>query len=347
MVLNLCFCFVSVPRIVCSVESETPEDLVPSRTGFHFSEKYCPVTGPERPPPRQDLLAASWKLTRQLTPSLARPVGEAPGDYLCSMNGHGMQQPMTSSLGSSGRVAGDVDPYNEAWKPQDDRVRMVKISSSGKTNGVIEPPTVDVEARAAASVMARGAKSHSERIGTYERQRVERCLVLHYLREATMPWTGQETCHPPESNGTTAARLLAAMRKRPWEGTPNAGTLEEWRAWLDHLEPTLERHLRWLVVDGLAARSDSNGAASGGGDKEEARYVAVVSTVGGTDFDIWTGRQGSAGHLAYVSAGLTGARTGDDGVLGTGTNSSFGLPMVNGGIRVMKSRPIKMVKPWR
>lgn len=324
-------CFVSVLRIVCSVESESPEDLVPSRTGFHFSEKYCPVTGPERPPPRQDLLAASWKLTSQFTPSLTRPVGEAPGDHLCSTTGHGVQQPMSSSLGSSDRVAGDVSQYNGAWKPN---------SSSKKTNGTIEPPAVVIETRAAESAMVRRAKSHSERIGTYERQRVERCLVLHYLREATMSWTGQP-------NGTTSARLLAAMRKRPWEGAPNAGTLEEWRAWVDHLEPTLERHLRWLVVDGLAARSDSNGDTSGGGDKEQARYVAVVSRAGETDFNIWTERHGSAGHLACVSAGRTGARTGDEGVLGTGTNSSFGLPMMNGGVRVMKSRPIKMVKPWR
>lgn len=323
-------CFVSVPRIVCSVDSESREDIVPSRTGFHFSEKYCPVTGPKRPPPRQDLLAASRKLTSQFTPSLTRPVGEATGDQLCSITGHGVQQPMTS-LGSSDRVPGDVNQCNRAWKLD---------SSSRKTNGAIEPPAVVIETRAMESAVVKLVKSHSERIGTYERQRVERCLVLHYLREATKSLTGQP-------NGTTAARLLATMKKRPWEGTPNAGTLEEWRAWVDHLEPTLERHLRWLIVDGLAARLDSNGDASDGGDKEQARYVAVVSRAGETDFNIWTGRHGSAGHLACVSAGRTEARTGDEGVRGTGTNSSFGLHMMNGGVRVMKSRPIKMVKPWR
>ncbi|CAN0199599.1 unnamed protein product [Scytosiphon promiscuus] len=152
------------------------------------------------------------------------------------------------------------------------------------------------------------------------------------------------------------------MRERPWEGQLGRGTAQDWAEWLEHLEPTLERHLRWLTVDGLAVEL---GAADGRA-RGETRFVALAKPLAGSPF--YTdgvevgerlrvqaeevaaagepGGQESAGRLAAPVAGGRAAAAG--GAAGPGAGTLAGGPsMLAGGMRIMKSRPIKMVKPWR
>ena len=339
--------------MVCRVEeSEASQYISPSRTGFHFSEKYCPVTGPERPPPRQHLLTASLKFTSVLTsPPLTRPSGEASGGPSCLPNGLVAQAPGMSST-TWVASAWDAPVRYYGWESSDAGDRSTIRPGLSKSNGAVELPpapngpmameTGSTALRASLDPR-RTSSPHYLRVGTYERQREERYLVLHYLKEATAPRSGKGTRSALHSNGITASRLLAAMRKRPWEGRPNASTPQEWRAWVNHLEPMLERHLRWLTVDGLAARLDSDGVAPEGGCKEEARFVAVDPNDGEAAFGFQAEGQRVFGHFA----GGRGASAECDGVPGTSASSGVGLSMMTGGVRIMKSRPIKMVKPWR
>lgn len=193
------------------------------------------------------------------------------------------------------------------------------------------------------------------RVGTYERQRKERDLILRYLRAATLsqrdgavPRAVGPHHYPPEIAGTTesgssardpptnvegvtAAELLAGMRERPWEGEAETGTALEWREWVEHLEPILERHLVWLTVDGLAARvCRANGDAG-------ARFVAVAP-VGGERGVLGAGGQAS-------SVGHDGLPVG--GSVAAGRAGGGGSCVLAGGMRIMKSLPLKMVKPWR
>lgn len=223
-------------------------------------------------------------------------------------------------------------------------------------------------------------RTSSRRVGTYERERQQRCSVLHYLTLATTPQPPRvavadssaagdadagaaaaaaakaaspspaasgATAHP---DGATAAALLATMRERPWQGRPIAGTAQDWAEWLRHLDPTLERHLRWLVVDGLALQSNRDGVG------KEARFVAVRPPPPaeherkGREEDeeeaVEPGGQASAGRLAAPATGGKAAVGG--GAAGPGADTlAASSSMLAGGRRIMKSRPIKMVKPWR
>lgn len=324
--------------VLCRTEPKSRENATPPRTGFHYSEKYCPVTGPERPPPRQDLLSASFKLTSLLTPSLARSGGGASaggGPWLvgvqqatsAEMNGHGCIGAEAARGGRGGR--GYAGGGGDKW---------------AGSNGTMKPPLASSPAPAAVRTSASsqaidqpmGRSQRFRRFGTYEREREERGLVLHYLTAAT---TSSYNPH-----GATAAGLLAAMRERPWGGRPSAGTPQEWREWLEGLEPTLERHLRWLTVDGLAARLDRNEDRPVDGGRG-ARFVAVLPAAGVMEDGTEAGGQELVGRLAGPSSGGKAAAGG--GADGAGAAAAFGVSMLSGGVRIMKSRPIKMVKPWR
>lgn len=160
------------------------------------------------------------------------------------------------------------------------------------------------------------------------------------------------TSVPPHPAGATASELLAAMRESPWQGWPSAGagTRREWAAWLERLTPTLERHLRWLAVDGLALQSNGGGdslaLAPGGG--VPSRFLAVLPDAG-QEAGAEPGGNESAGRLSsFPAGGRAVAAGGAGGGPGAGPGSPVaGASLLAGGMRFMKSRPIKMVKPWR
>lgn len=251
-------------------------------------------------------------------------------------------------------------------------------NSNRKGNGAAATPTPTPTGRDK-------PRASPRRVGTYERERQQRCSVLHYLTLATTPQrlraaaspadgaearataaadAANDAASPPpppatsatiaHPDGATAAALLATMRERPWEGRPSTGTAQDWAEWLEHLDPTLERHLRWLVVDGLAMQSNRDGG-------KEARFVAVqppspAGPAGPTppaareeeedDDTVEPGGQASAGRLAAPVTGGKAAAAG--GASGPGADTlATSSSMLAGGVRIMKSRPIKMVKPWR
>lgn len=168
---------------------------------------------------------------------------------------------------------------------------------------------------------------------------------------AASPPPTSGTAHP---DGATATALLATMRERPWEGLPSAGTAHDWAELLEHLDPTVERHLRWLVVDGLAVQSNRDGG-------KEARFVAVQPTSmppaplppaekkGREEEEtVEPGGRASAGRDAAPAAVTGGKAAAAGGAAGPGADTLAARPsMLSGGVRIMKSRPIKMVKPWR
>ena len=271
-------------------------------------------------------------------------------------------------------------------------------SSNGKGKGAMAAATTAtaaVTAAAAAAVAEKAAstgpdkpRTSPRRVGTYERERQQRCSVLHYLTLATTPQPLEAAASPADSaelgaaaataadaaqdaaspspptsatthpDGATAAALLATMRERPWEGRPSTGTVQDWAEWLEHLDPTLERHLRWLVVDGLAVQSNRDRDRG-----KEARFVAVhplptsqpqpqpqpphfEKENEGEEETVEPGGQASAGRLATPVTGGKAATAG--GAAGPGADIlAAGSSMLAGGVRIMKSRPIKMVKPWR
>lgn len=258
-----------------------------------------------------------------------------------------------------------------------------KWSSSNGTNGK-RRDSAESSAGAASSGPLHQPRTSHRRVGTYERERQQRCSVLHYLTVATMPQRGTKQAASPANgaseggaaagegaaatagggeadatngaasssspsatsgavahpDGATAAGLLAAMRERPWEGRPSAGTAQDWAEWLEYLDPTLERHLRWLVVDGLAVQTNRDG-------EQEARFVAVrPPPQEQEDEAAEPGGQESAGRLSAPATGGRAAAGG--GGAGPGADKlAPGSSMLAGGVRIMKSRPIKMVKPWR
>lgn len=242
------------------------------------------------------------------------------------------------------------------------------------SNGKVKAPTESESAAAGRAKRGGDLGQRSEgrrRFGTYERERQQRCSVLHYLTLATTPQpadAGADTAAahhgaPPTSmiathpRGATASALLAVMRKHPWEGRPGAGTAKDWAEWLEHLEPTLDRHLRWLAADGLAAEWNT------GNEEEGPRYLAVARSPSEMALSraveeerarahaeemaaVEPGGQESAGRLAAPVAGGRVAAAG--GAAGPGADTvAAGPSMLAGGVRIMKSRPIKMVKPWR
>lgn len=327
--------------VVCRSESSSSEEPTPPRTGFHYSEKYCPVTGPERPPPRQDLLTASFKLTSLLTPSLAR-----------SASGAGIAGGEANR--DSGHESGDAgDGETERWADSKGAARRPAVLTGAGLAGA---------AAMASSTTDQRSPTLHRRVGTYEREREKRGLVLHYLTVATTPQPTKVTpsndadetsssaataSKPSHPDGATAAALLTAMRERPWEGRPNAGTPQEWEEWLKHLEPTLERHLRWLTVDGLASRSNADWDDPANG-KREARFVAELPDAERDEEGTEAGGTASAGRLHVSSSGGKVVAAGGAGGQGAGAfTAAAGLSMFAGGMRIMKSRPIKMVKPWR
>lgn len=392
-----------------------------SRCGFHFSEKYRPVTGPERPPRRQDLLTASLKLTSWITP--ARPRSGSAGAALPTAVGASTttatanpprgvpaalaeQQRVGATVGTTPPEeseshhtrggSGDGGRPARAWSERQE-VDLLD-QKAGASGGAVKNAHINYTGangtRTSAalasdfgghprlqsdySTVRRAAVPASRRIGTYEREREERGLVLHYLRAATVSQRStsvaahgssestagtsraavaaggaaangpSDAASAPTNEGTTAAALLLSMRERPWEGRPNAGSPKEWSEWLEQLEPTLERHLRWLTVDGLAARSsgDRSEASGGGRGGEEVKFSAVLSAA--PDMPAGGGGQASAGRQAGLSAGGSAAAMaaagGEGGAAGAGGGGSC---VLTGQMRIMKSRPIKMVKPWR
>lgn len=253
---------------------------------------------------------------------------------------------MSNGLASGFRGGG------EGWSSANQRADKDFVLSNGTSK-----PSV---AMAVSSTVAnrRQPSALQRRRGTYEREREERGFVLHHLtivttsrptksagnRESSNANGGCTTANvfsvPPYPNGISAADLMATMRERPWEGRASAGSPQEWVEWLDLLEPTLERHLRWLAVDGLAARSDTNSA-----DSKEARFAAVKLVPVEPDDGAEGGGKESTGRPVAPSTGGKVAAGGGPG--GVGGNKAACLSMLNGGMRIMKSRPLKMVKPWR
>lgn len=305
------------------------------RNDFYFSERYCPGTamGPGRPAPPLDLLTASLKLTGQHKLSLGRFRDVDDVGTLSRANGE------QASAGRAGGVVGDGDGAVAAD-------RLATSNGKGKDSREVSAAAVGPDEPR--------ARPATRRVGTYERERQQRCSVLHYLTMASTPRPAAAPVHstadghaaaavhaartvatasgaasPPTSSsatrpeGATAAALLAAMRERPWEGRPNAGSAQDWAEWLEHLAPTLERHLRWLVVDGLAAQLDGAG-------EREARFVAVMK------------EEEEAVEPGGPESAAPGAGARVAAAVATGASS-----MLAGGVRIMKSRPIKMVKPWR
>lgn len=355
---RFCFCFRS-----SRAESRTNEGPAPSRTGFYFSERYRPATatGPARPPPPQDLLTASLKLTGQLRPCPGRFGGgattTADRDGLHSQaGGNGVDGGGRDGREGSGAAAGrDAGRW-------------------ATSNGKRKDSTIDWTSPASSSSSSSSSSSmgsdetrlrRRRRSGTYERERRQRCSVLHYLTAATTtprptkagaavrsgggggggsgsPIAACAT-HP---EGATAAVLLAAMRERPWEGRPSGGTAQDWAEWLEYLDPTLERHLRWLAVDGLAVQSNRDGGGA------EARFVAVLPPPAkqAGEETVEPGGHECAGRRrpTAASAGTGGYAAAAAGAAGPGADTlATGPSMLAGGVRIMKSRPIKMVKPWR
>lgn len=372
-------------------ESQTEEGPAPCRTGFYYSERYCPAvtTGPQRPPPPQDLLSASLKLTGLPRPSR----GRFRGGELESGGARGtppwLYPDHQADRGTEGRVNGER--LSETWGNYNNyNSYNYNNNNTGKAAAAHQAwATSNGKAKATdgggAAWPANGTERSSSggddhvgpprppppgrRFGTYERERLQRRSVLHYLTLATtsQPPTGAGSAasagaavNPPASvvthpRGATPAALLAVMRERPWEGQPGgAGTAQEWSEWLEYLEPTIERHLRWLAVDGLAAQSNI-GAAPG-----NCRYVALETPLARRAFlaegkeerlrmqeeVVEPGGQESAGRLAAPVAGGRVAAAGGAEEPGADMVAE-GPSMLAGGVRIMKSRPIKMVKPWR
>lgn len=312
---------------------ETTSTSTP-RNDFYFSERYCPATatGPGRPTPPLDLLTASLKLTGQHNLSLGRFRD-------------------VEEVGTTARANGEQASAGRAGVIAEDGAGAAAAASWANSNGKGKDSGELPAAAAAFGPDEPRARPATRRVGTYERERQQRCSVLHYLTIASAPrpvaaaaavdaartvTATSDAASPPTSSathpeGATAATLLEEMRELPWEGRPNAGSAQDWAEWLEHLAPTLERHLRWLVVDGLATQLD-------GADEREARFVAVVKE---EEDSVEPGGPESAapGAGARVAAAVA---TGTSGTAGAAASS-----MLAGGVRIMKSRPIKMVKPWR
>lgn len=299
----------------------------PSRTGFHYSEKYCPVTGPDRPPPRHDLLTASFKLTSLFAPGQARPLSSS----------------RDGSEANSGETVNRRD------------------TEQGKMGGLNGSLTDKSGGRNLADAARYGtAAAFGGRPGTPEREREEREIVLHYLTISTthpasdqstgkansvhgMPARGANaaslknpTSSPPSPDGMTAAGLLAAMHERPWAGRASTGTSQAWREWLKQLEPTLERHLRGLTKDGLAARSNRDEDDLSGRQDGGARFVALLAAAEAEEPEAGVYKVPSSPRDKDAAAAA-------DREMGSASRMS-GLWEA---VRVMKSRPIKMAKPWR
>ncbi|CAN0517885.1 unnamed protein product, partial [Ectocarpus sp. 8 AP-2014] len=224
----------------------------------YFSERYCPATatGPGRPAPPLDLLTASLKLTGQHKLSLGR---------FRDVDEVGAAARANGEQASAGRAGGVVEGGAAA-------ARWASSNGKGKDSREVSWAAPAPAAPAAVGPDQPRARAATRRVGTYERERQQRCSVLHYLTIASTPRpaaaavdagstvtatsdaVSPSTSSATRPEGATAAALLAAMRERPWEGRPNAGSAQDWAEWLEHLAPTLERHLRWLVVDGLAAQ---------------------------------------------------------------------------------------------
>lgn len=348
--------------------SRSSEGPAPSRTGFHYSEKYCPATGPERPPPRQVLLTASFKLTRMLTPSLSRFGGGAGVDYCTgtTLSSPGPDGKRGAAAGANGGGGEGGAEYGGGEANR--RGNWSGSNGAGKPLAVPSVPGFAGGAGMAAAAAGAGAEStrappaFHRRLGTYERERQERRSVLHYLTSATAAQSevfaavsaeagvGNATAAAKPNlsypHGATAAGLMVAMREHPWGGTSSTGSPQDWAEWLRQLEPTLERHLRWLTVDGLAAQlnGDPNDPVGEGG---EARFVALMPFAGDGVGGAEPGGKKSAGRLGTPPTGGNAVAAGGAGGPGAGLTSAAGLSMLPGGVRIMKSRPIKMVKPWR
>lgn len=303
-----------------------------------------------------------------------------------------------SASSSQHQQGGDGVGGHQAWGEQAGgerararvvAVRHAHINWTG-ANGTREPVALsaraEVSARAVRQPDFAATPPASRRFGTYEREREERGLILHYLRAATASQhagagagsggndvtaagdsesggarAGEHAADVPTGRaapavaspeeGTTAAALLLSMRERPWEGRATAGSAREWSEWLEQLEPTLERHLRWLAVDGLAAQASGDRPRSDGWGETEVRFSAILSTVDERSEAVGGGGQASAGRQAgrstggsAVAAAAAPAAGGVGGPAGAGGGRSC---VLNGQMRIMKSRPIKMVKPWR
>lgn len=404
-----------------SQSDDSSTSSLPPRCGFHYSQKYRPVSGPERPPPPRDLLTASFKLTTLLTPSRTRsssalgltgpPWSSHPGpaggvvqqdpagaagkaehegvhkrgpscrevgwqwDGESEMGGRAREDSSAGGACASGNGNGNGNCAYVNWTGSNG-----VVSNTGGGNRAPRSPPEGVSAMATTTAAAPDHRPPSmRRVGTYEREREERGLVLHYLRAASAaaapasqkkkadpntvgPTTADASRNSPandaeanaaQTEGTTAAALLMAMRERPWEGRSSAGTPAEWSEWLERLEPTLERHLRWLTVDGLASRSSGansdDGSRRGGFGSGDARFVAVLRTE--EDDEGHAGGAASAGRQAGRQAGGSAAAAATapaaGGVGGPAGGGGGGSCVLVGGMRIMKSRPIKMVKPWR
>ena len=250
-----------------------------------------------------------------------------------------------------------------------------------ESNGTSGAHSASEAAVAGASGVDRRLPALRRRFGTYEREHQERSSVLHYLTVATLlrarpanlrtatsadagandgggnrgggvdKATAAAAPVPPHPDGATTSELLAAMRESPWEGRPRAtGTRREWGEWLLRLEPTLERHLRWLAVDGLASQSHGVGDALSARDGAPSRFLAVLPGAGREEDGAEPGGNESAGRLSggFPAGGQAAATGGAGGGPGAEAGSLAADPsLLAGGMRIMKSRPIKMVKPWR
>ncbi|CAM9193789.1 unnamed protein product, partial [Laminaria digitata] len=185
-------------------EANPGQGPAPPRTGFHYSEKYCPATGPQRPPRRQVLLSASLKLTEKLSPSPARPCSRGGAGSMgppwapppaggqrsepAGAGGVGVE-PTGGGRGEAGRDGGAVGSGRAGAAAGAERWR-----DSNGTSGVKAGRSLTHSAAAGAGAGAGAGAAGIDgrlpamprRYGTYEREHQERGSVLHYLTVATL-----------------------------------------------------------------------------------------------------------------------------------------------------------------
>lgn len=330
------------------VKGELPS-VPSSRSGFHFSQKYRPVNGPERPPPTLHLLSASFRLSSLLNPASSESsldTAEVSRDGSQSSLGAAVAEYERSRDVGGGEYRGGHGPNGASGRgkvgARDGAVALPRVSQelAGST-GVVANGTIGAASRPSESRSLGAGSGQSmkrrRRIGTYERQRKERDFILRYLRAATLMQrkVGRDgVVTTPSPEGMTARALLMDMRERPWEGEAEKGTPAQWAEWMEHVETVLERHLVWLVVDGLAVRRGH------GRDASEARFAAVMPMVGEGEGEAVVGSGGQA-----LSGGYSGVNAGGGAAVARGAGGGESCAL--GGMRIMKSRPLKMVKPWR
>ncbi|CAM9560655.1 unnamed protein product [Choristocarpus tenellus] len=355
------------------------------RDGFYFSSLYLPPNrGVPREPPSRDLLAAAHRLSclRQASTTTL----SSQSSTLRSIPGGGdLSSSAAQSVGSWTGAGAGAGAGNSTCQLPDRTVKEDAARNLPKDQldeGIagskvhLEDGVRGVGAGAApgpglgpSSVPPGCSGGWGRPWRIYETESMLRDVIIDFLRAATLP-LGETT---PSAQlkvgsavtkgggmgergkvpaGVTALELLGRIVNQPVgvgggsvdssgrlgeEGQSSRGALSlaERRFLLYQLPPSIERHLQWLVKDGLAA-------IVVGSNKEEA--------LGGTRADHYVALPcGKRRGLASSSTnGGAGVREGQDP-----RESRAQLPEHEGASavseqpRTMRSRPLKMVKPWR